>query len=67
MGERRGAEVVLDPLHVGYIPTREACGRGGHEANDRYTYWAKLGPDALDIIVAEAKRLLRELFREAGR
>ena len=35
----------------------------GHESNDQHTYWAKLAPDSLDRIVAEARRLLAELFR----
>lgn len=46
--------------YVGYIPTREALTRGGHEVNTRY--WAKLTPEALELIVAEATGLLREVF-----
>jgi len=45
--------------YVGYIPTREALPRGGHEAHTRY--WAKLQPDALEQIVARAVELLRKL------
>jgi hypothetical protein len=46
--------------YVGYIPTRDALQRGGHEVNTRY--WAKLTPDALDLIVAGVEEALRELF-----
>ena len=46
--------------YVGYIPTREALTRGGHEVNTRY--WAKLMPDALDKIVAAAGETLHEVF-----
>ena len=46
--------------YVGYIPTRAALTRGGHEVNTRY--WAKLMPDALDMIVAAAGETLREVF-----
>ena len=47
--------------YVGYIPTREALSRGGHEVNTRY--WAKLVPEASDTIVAGATASLRGLFR----
>ena len=46
--------------YVGYIPTREAFRRGGHEV--RTSYWAKLVPEALDMIVDKATDLLAELF-----
>ncbi len=46
--------------YVGYIPTADALRRGGHEVNTRY--WAKLTPEALDLIVASATDALRELF-----
>ncbi|HJN91893.1 MAG TPA: hypothetical protein QGF05_04080, partial [Dehalococcoidia bacterium] len=46
--------------YVGYIPTREALQRGGHEVNTRY--WAKLKPEALDIVTDGATDLLREIF-----
>ncbi|NLC57840.1 MAG: hypothetical protein GX774_13470 [Armatimonadetes bacterium] len=46
--------------YVGYIPTREALHRGGHEVNTRY--WAKLVPEALDQIVDGATEVLREVF-----
>jgi len=48
--------------YVGYIPTPEALKRGGHEVNTRY--WAKLVPEAFDMIVAGATELLGELFAE---
>jgi len=46
--------------YVGYIPTRDALQRGGHEANTRY--WAKLAPEALDMVVEGAVEAVRELF-----
>jgi hypothetical protein len=46
--------------YVGYLPTREAHRRGGHEVD--FSYWAKLCPEALDTVVEEAGALLRELF-----
>lgn len=48
--------------YVGYVPTREALTRGGHEANTRY--WAKLMPEALDTVVENAVEALREVFPE---
>ena len=48
--------------YVGYIPTKDACRRGGHEANPKCTYWAKLAPEALDIIVNATIDLLKEVF-----
>jgi hypothetical protein len=48
--------------YVGYIPTAAACARGGHEANRDCTYWAKLAPEALDIVVANAVSLVKEMF-----
>ncbi len=50
--------------YVGYIPTAEALGRGGHEVDVRY--WAKLAPEALDTIVDGALGLLAELFTADG-
>ena len=42
--------------NFGYLPTREAFAEGGYEV------WAALyGPDAADIVVEEAGRMLREL------
>jgi len=49
--------------YVGYIPTRQAAMRGGHEANEIYTYWAKLAPDSLDVIVKNVKEMIEELFK----
>lgn len=49
--------------YVGYVPTRDGAARGGHEANPECTYWAKLAPGALDIIVAEVIGMLKEVFR----
>jgi hypothetical protein len=46
--------------YVGYLPTREAFRRGGHEVD--FSYWAKLAPEALDVVVDNAVGLLRELF-----
>jgi hypothetical protein len=48
--------------YVGYIPTREAFARGGHEVNT--TYWSKLMPDALDTVVETAAEMLGQLFAE---
>ncbi|HUT73466.1 MAG TPA: hypothetical protein VM221_01370 [Armatimonadota bacterium] len=46
--------------YVGYVPTREALARGGHEVNT--SYWAKLCPEALDVVVENAIGLLGEVF-----
>jgi hypothetical protein len=46
--------------YVGYIPIREAFDRGGHEVNTRY--WAKLVPEAIDLIVEGATGVLRDVF-----
>jgi len=46
--------------YVGYLPTREAFPRGGHEVN--LSYWSKLAPEALDLAVQAALDLLGELF-----
>jgi hypothetical protein len=50
--------------YVGYIPTREAAARGGHEASEGCPYWAKLAPDSLDRIVRQVKEMLADLFPE---
>lgn len=47
--------------YVGYIPTREALTRGGHEVDTRY--WAKLTPQALDQVVLTASELLAAMWR----
>jgi len=46
--------------YVGYLPSKEAFQRGGHEVNT--SYWAKLCPDALDLVVDNALELLKETF-----
>ncbi len=46
--------------YVGYVPTQEALTRGGHEVNTRY--WAKLVPEALDMVVENAVEALRTIF-----
>lgn len=48
--------------YAGYLPTAEAAARGGHEANDKYTYWAKLVPDALAMVSEEALRMIGDLW-----
>jgi hypothetical protein len=50
--------------YVGYLPTREAFKRGGHEVD--FSYWAKMAPEALEIVVQNAVGLLKELFQMAG-
>ena len=46
--------------YVGYLPTREAFARGGHEVNT--SYWSKLAPEALEMVVENAVGLLKEVF-----
>jgi hypothetical protein len=46
--------------YVGYIPTAEAQKRGGHEG--ALSFWAKLAPESLDLIVQNATALLKEMF-----
>ena len=46
--------------YVGYVPTRDAHGRGGHEVD--FSYWAKLAPDALEVIIENATDMLKEMF-----
>ena len=48
--------------YVGYIPTRQATATEGHETNARCTYWAKLAPDSLERIVAQARQMLADVF-----
>lgn len=52
----------MSTQYVGYIPTRDAAARGGHEANDLYTYWAKFAPDSLERIVENVRQMTKELF-----
>ncbi len=46
--------------YTGYIPTREALGRGGHEATTRF--WAKLVPEAGETIIKAAVDMIRDVF-----
>ena len=46
--------------YIGYIPIPEAIPRGGHEA--RTSYWSKLAPEALDLVVNGAVETLKKLF-----
>lgn len=46
--------------YVGYLPTKEAFKRGGHEVAT--SYWSKLIPEALDMAVDGAIELLNEVF-----
>lgn len=48
--------------YVGYIPTAAALQRGGHEVSTRY--WAKLVPEALDLVVAGAVGALSDVCGE---
>ena len=52
----------LTTHYVGYLPTRAAYTRGGHEANEDVTYWAKLAPGSLETVVEQARTLVEELF-----
>lgn len=54
----------LTTQYVGYLPTREAYERGGHEANFDVTYWAKLAPGCLETVTARARELVAGLFGE---
>lgn len=49
--------------YVGYIPTSQAFARGGHECETRY--WAKLVPEAYDIISSSAIAALKRVFSPA--
>ena len=52
----------LTTHYVGYLPTRAAYERGGHEANEDVTYWAKLAPGCLETVIARARTAVQELF-----
>lgn len=52
----------LTSHYVGYLPTREAYPRGGHEANEDVTYWAKLAPGCLETVIDRARGMVQELF-----
>jgi len=46
--------------YVGYLPTREAFARGGHEVDP--STWSRVTPDALDMIVECANSMTSDLF-----
>jgi neutral ceramidase len=46
--------------YVGYLPIRDAFPRGGHEVETRF--WAKLEPDALEVVISNATELLHDAF-----
>ena len=48
--------------YIGYLPTRDACERDGHESNADVTYWAKLTPGSLEQVVERAREMIGELF-----
>ena len=52
----------LTTQYVGYLPTRDAYARGGHEANEDVTYWAKFAPGCLETVVGSAKSLINDLY-----
>ncbi len=52
----------LTTHYVGYLPTREAYSRGGHEANEDVTYWAKLAPGCLETVIERARGMVQDLF-----
>ena len=52
----------LTTQYVGYLPTREAYRRGGHEANAEVTYWAKLAPGSLEAVSEVAVGMIGEVF-----
>jgi len=52
----------LTTHYVGYLPTREAYAREGHETNEDVTYWAKLAPGSLEDVVERARGIIGGLF-----
>lgn len=48
--------------YIGYLPTRDAAMRDGHESNADVTYWAKLAPGSLESVVACARDMVQGLF-----
>ena len=46
--------------YVGYLPIPDAFPRGGHEVETRF--WAKLEPEALEMVVDAAAEVLHEVF-----
>lgn len=49
--------IVHNTYYAGYVPTKEAFERGGHEIK-----WSLLVPEALDTICTNAVNLLEEIF-----
>jgi len=52
----------LTTRYVGYLPTADAYQRGGHEANAKVTYWAKLAPGCLETVTEQARALVTGLY-----
>ena len=52
--------------YVGYVPTRDAYTRFGHEASQGCPYWAKLAPGSLEAIAETATRMLGDVFETRG-
>ncbi len=48
--------------YAGYLPTREAFARGGHET--RTGNWSRFAPGSLEMVVNRSVKLLDELFPE---
>ena len=48
--------------YVGYLPIPDAFPRGGHEVETRF--WAKLEPEALEMVVNAASEMLHEVFED---
>ena len=46
-------------MYCGYIPTKEAFSRGGHEIE-----YGKLVPESLDIVVDQTTRILKQMFSD---
>ncbi len=53
--------------YVGYLPTRDAYTRFGHEANRDCTYWAKFAPGSLEIAVDTVNKMTRGLWKQNQR
>jgi len=56
--------IHMTSQYVGYIPTRDAYLRFGHEANKECTYWAKLAPGSLEKIVETAIMMVGDIFKK---
>jgi hypothetical protein len=50
--------------YVGYLPIYEGIAAGGHEGN--FSYWSKLAPESLDLIVERSVEMLRDVFADKG-